>query len=192
MNSQDERSVSLAVGVVMRRTPGVTRWAKWAWSVSALIPGAGEAYWKCLREEGAVAEFHAGTARLTLWRTDAEAYRIALSEPAPAAYVVLRQPPEDAPGDWPYAIRLVTANPHEAMQYAEGGDDVVEKVAMPPALVAWVQDWTDRHFTQEPFVKRKRKRHLEDMVEEGIGDPRIAQMTDVYRAPTTARKARKP
>lgn len=76
------------------------------------------------------------------------------------------------------------------MQYADGGDDVVEKVPMPPALVAWVQEWTDLHFVEEPFVKRKRKRYLEDKVEDGKGDPRIAQVSDVYRAPSSTRKAR--
>jgi hypothetical protein len=43
---------------------------------------------------------------------------------------------------------------------------------------------------EEPFVKRKRKRYLEDKVEDGKGDPRIAQVSDVYRAPSSARKAR--
>ena len=72
----------------------------------------------------------------------------------------------------------------------DGGEDVVEKVPMPPPLVAWVQEWTDLHFVQEPFVKRKRKRYLEDKVEDGKGDPRITQVSDVYRAPSSARKAR--
>ncbi|SHG85887.1 Protein of unknown function [Marivita hallyeonensis] len=169
----------------MRRKPGATRWQKWAWSVSALLPGAGPADWKVLREEGDSAEFHIGTLPLTLWRTDAEAYRIALAEATPCAYVVL-EPSSDA--DRPLALKLVTANPHEAMQYSEGGDDLIEKVPMPPALIAWVQEWTDAHFVEEPFKKRKRKKYLEDKVEDGVGDPRIQQVTDVYRAPSRDRK----
>jgi len=61
---------------------------------------------------------------------------------------------------------------------------------MPPAMVAWLQDWTDRHFVEEPFVKRKRKRYLEDRVEDGKGDARITQQSDVYRAPSRDRKLR--
>ena len=186
MKQQDDRSITLPVGVVLQRRPGATRWQKWAWTVSALMPGAGPADWKLLREDGDVAEFHIGTLPLTLWRTDAEAYRIALAEKVVCAYVVLDPNTEDHP----LSLKLVTANPHEAMQYAEGGDDVVEKVPMPPALVAWVQDWTDQHFVEEPFKKRKRKRYLEDKVEDGKGDPRIEQISDVYRAPSRDRKLR--
>lgn len=186
MTTTDSRSIEMPVGVVIQRRPGVTRWRKWAYAPTALLPGAGPAHWKLLREDGDVTEYHVGTANLTLWRTDAEAYRIGLAEPVVCAYVVLAP----AEGDWPYKIKLITANPHEAMQYADGGEDVVEKVPMPPALVAWVQDWTDRHFVEEPFVKRKRKRYLEDKVEDGKGDPRIAQASDVFRVPSSARKAR--
>ena len=184
MDTPDPRSITLPVGVILQRRPGATRWQKWAWSASALLPGAGPANWKLLREDGDVAEFHVGTLPLTLWRTDAEAYRTALAEPLVCAYVVL----EPSDGDQPLVLKLITANPNEAMQYAEGGDDMVEKVPMPPALVAWVQDWTDQHFVEEPFKKRKRKRYLEDKVEDGKGDPRIAQISDVYRAPSRDRK----
>ncbi len=186
LTTTETRSIEMPVGVVIQRRPGVTRWQKWAYAPTALLPGAGPAHWKLLREDGDVSEFHVGTRNLTLWRTDAEAYRIGLAESVVCAYVVL-QPGAD---EWPYTIKLITANPHEAMQYADGGEDVVEKVPMPPALVAWVQEWTDQHFVEEPFVKRKRKRYLEDKVEDGKGDPRIAQVSDVYRAPSSARKAR--
>jgi len=186
LTTTDSRSIELPVGVVLQRRPGVTRWQKWAWSPTALLPGAGPAHWKLLRQEGDVSEYHVGTLPLKLWRTDAEAYRVGLAEPVVCGYVIL-QPSED---DWPYRLKLITANPHEAMQYADGGEDVVEKVPMPPAMVAWLQDWTDRHFVEEPFVKRKRKRYLEDRVEDGKGDARITQQSDVYRAPSRDRKLR--
>ena len=184
LTKTDSRSIELPVGVVMRRRPGVTRWQKWAWTPTALLPGAGPAEWKLLREDGDTAEFHIGTLPLTLWRTDAEAYRVSLAEPVVCAYVIL----SPATGDWPYRLKLITANPHEAMQYADGGEDLVEKVPMPPAMVAWLQEWTDQHFVEEPFVKRKRKRYLEDKVEDGKGDPRSAQESDVFRAPSRDRK----
>ena len=184
MDTEDDRSITLPLGVVVKRTPGVTRWQKWAWTVSDLLPGAGPAEWKLLREEGDVSEFHIGTLPLTLWRTDAEAYRIALSEKVVCAYVVL----EPTGGDHPLSLKRVTADPNEAMQYAEGGDDLVEKGPMPPALIAWVQEWVDQHFVEEPFKKRKRRKHMEELTEDGIGDPRITQISDVYRAPSRDRK----
>lgn len=184
MTTSDSRSVTLPVGVTLLRKPGVTRWQKWTWTPTALLPGAGPANWKLLREDGDLAEYHIATAPLTLWRTDAEAYRVNLAEPVVCGYVVLQQ----TDGEWPYSLKLVTANPNEAMQYAEGGDDLVEKVPMPPALVAWVQDWTDRHFVAEPFKKRKRVKHVETKDENGKGDPRISQVGDVFRAPSHKRK----
>ena len=47
-------SQTIPLGVVVRRTPGVTRWAKFAWQVSDVLPGAKSADWKVLRAEGDV------------------------------------------------------------------------------------------------------------------------------------------
>ena len=38
MSEASEVSATLQVGVVLRRTPGVTRWAKWAWKVTDVLP----------------------------------------------------------------------------------------------------------------------------------------------------------
>ncbi len=177
-------STALPVGVVVRRTPGVTRWAAWNWRPVAILPGAAPADWKLLREDGEAAEFHAGTLPLTLHRGETEAYRVALTDPEPGVYVVLRPA---APGAaMPWRLHLVTASPHEAGLYAQSGEEIVEKVPMPRALAAWVGQWVAEHHVDTPFVKRKRR--PQDMPEQdGIGDPRIAQATDVYRSPTANR-----
>lgn len=180
------KSVSMPVGVVIRRLPGVTRWAKWSWLPVAVMPGAGDGHWKLLREEDGAAEFHAATLPLTLYRGEAEAYMVALSESVPCVYVILRQAES---GDWPYVVHMVTASPHEAQLFAESGEEIVEKVAMPTGLAAWVKAFTDAHYVQEQFIKRKRRKHMDPTPEDGIGDARISQLTDVYRAPGSARKA---
>ena len=46
-----------------------------------------------------------------------------------------------------------------------------------------VRDFVEQHHVEEEFVKRKRDRKRVDLVEDGIGDVRIQQDTDVYRAP---------
>nr|WP_047994064.1 DUF3305 domain-containing protein [Puniceibacterium sp. IMCC21224] len=176
----------MGMGVVIRRLPGVTRWAKWAWTPVALLPGAGPAHWKVLRTDGDAVEYHAGTMPLTLYRGEAEAYKITLSEAAPCLYVVLRA---TEGGEYPYRIHLVTASPHEGQMYAESGEEIVEKLPMSEGLIAWVAAWVDAHYVEEQFIKRKRRKHMDDTVENGIGDARIQQATDVYRAPGTARKA---
>ena len=182
-----ERMISMPVGVVVRRTPGVTRWAKWAWRAVAVLPGAAPAEWRELRRDGEAVEFHAGTLDMELWRTDTEAYLVALSNDPPSVYVVLR-PAEDAEAEHEMDLIAVTASPYEAQDYADTGEEVVEPVPMPPGLIAWIQDFVERHHVEEEFVKRRRDRVRIDKTQDGIGDPRIRQTADVYRSPTGRRR----
>ena len=182
-----ERMISMPVGVVMRRAPGVTRWAKWSWRAVAVLPGAGPADWREMRREGDAVEFHAGTVQMELWRTDTEAYLVALSNAPPSVYVILRESEEE---DAEHELELVTvtASPYEAQDYADTGEEIVEPVPMPPGLIAWVREFVERHHVEEEFVKRKRDRVRVDRHEDGLGDPRVSQVTDVYRSPTGRRR----
>lgn len=172
---------SLPLGVVVRRAPGVTRWAKHAWTVSSILPGAGAAEWRVLRSEGDVTEFHAATLTLTLYVSDAEAYAHELQARVPSVYVVLR--PNEQSCDLPWSVALVTASPYEAQDYCDSAEELVEKVAMPEGLRAWIGSFVDAHYEEEAFVKRRRDRARVDRVDDGIGDARIRQVSDVYRAP---------
>ena len=187
MAEATERMVSMPVGVVVRRTPGVTRWAKWAWRAVAVLPGAGPADWAELRRDGEAVEYHAGTCAMELWRTDTEAYRVALSTEPPSVYVVLRRN-EDPESPHELDLLRVTASPFEAQDYADTGEEIVEPVPMPEGLAAWIREFVERHHVDEEFVKRRRDRVRTDRVEDGIGDPRIRQETDVYRSPTGRRR----
>ena len=182
-----ERSESLPIGVVVRRQPGVTRWAKWVWRPVAVLPGAPPADWRELRSEGGAVDYHAATLDLTVWRSDTEAYRVALANDPPSVYVVLR-PGTRAGRDW--EVCAVTASPFEAQDYGDSGEDLVEPVPMPPALVAWLAAFVERHHVEQPFVKRKRDRVEVEAVEDGRGDPRIRQDSDVYRSPQSRGKGR--
>ena len=105
---EQPKSQSMPMGVVIRRLPGVTRWAKWVWKPVSVLPGAGPAEWQILREEDGAVEYHAATVPLELFRTDTEAYLTALSERMPSLYVVLRQ--SETPRH-PMEVLLVTASP---------------------------------------------------------------------------------
>ncbi|WP_420413587.1 DUF3305 domain-containing protein [Roseibium sp.] len=177
-----ERTRSMPVGVVVRRLPGVTKWQKWSWRAVSLLPGAGNADWQVLREEGDAVEYHAATLPLELHRADAEAYLAALSDKIPSLYVVMR-PAEQLDHDVPMEVVLVTASAYEGQDYADTSEVLVEKVPMPPGLVAWVRDFAEAHHEEEIFIKRKRDKKRIDLEEEGIGDPRIRQLADVYRSP---------
>jgi hypothetical protein len=176
----------MPVGVVVRKTPGVTKWAKWNWQAVAVLPGAAQADWKEMRREDDAVEYHAGTLTLELFRTDTEAYLTGLSCEAPALYVVMRNAgSDDELSD--IELVLVTASPYDAQDYMDSGEELVERIPMPASVIAWVVDFIDEHHEDEVFIKRRRDKKRIDQSEDGIGDPRIKQTTDVYRAP--ARKA---
>ncbi len=182
--------IEMPLGVVIRKTPGVTRWAKWSWAAVGVLPGAPDANWSVLRREGDSVEYHAATLPLTLWAAEAEAYVTNLNDAVPSIYLVLRNEVQgddvqgdDVQGDVPLHAVLVTASPYEAQDYADTGEDIVEKIPMTDGLIAWVRDFTALHHEHEQFVKRKRNKSRVDQKEDGIGDSRIRQRADVYRAP---------
>lgn len=174
------RSTSLPVGVVMRRTPGATRWARWAWRAVALLPGAPPANWRLLREEGETADFLAGALPLKLHRGEIEAYRVSLAMTPPSVFVVFRRE-----ANAPEGLRLhaVTASAYEAQDYQDSGEEIVEPVAMPPAVEAWARDFCGPE-APEPFRKRRRgERDPDRAALAGLGDPRVRGASDIYRPP---------
>jgi hypothetical protein len=174
----------MPVGIVLRRSRGVTRWAKHVWRAAAVLPGAGPASWKVLREAEGVVEYYAATEPLTLYRSDTEAYAHELQAQAPSVYVILRQSAE-APG---LKVLVVTASPFEAQDYADSAEEIVERVPMPPALRAWVEAFVAEHHEEEAFVKRRRSKDREGDKQLGIGDARVRKATDVYSVPRRAER----
>jgi hypothetical protein len=185
-----EKTAELQVGVVIRKQPGATRWARWVWRPVAVMPGAGPADWRELRREGDAVEYHAATCTLSVHRADTEAYLVSLSNEPPSVYVILRQS-EDPEAEHEFEVFGVTASAFEAQDYLDSGDEIVEPVAMPPSLIAWLSDFVGRHHKDEAFKKRRRDKVKLDKSVDGIGDPRIKQETDVYRSPTGKRKREK-
>ncbi len=182
------RLARLPLGVVVRQSPGVTRWAAWSWRVTAVLPGAGPADWKVLRHEDGVTEYHAATPLLELHRAVVEGYKVALAMTPPSVFVVLRP----TGGDARPIVHGVTASAYEAQDFTDNAEDIVEPVAMPPALHGWISAFTSVHFHAEPFVKRRRDTVRTDQTEDGIGDARVRQVADVYRAPVTLPEPQKP
>lgn len=192
--AETPRRISMPVGVVLRRSPGATRWARWVWRVVAVLPGAGPADWRELRREGDVVDYHAATVDLTLHRTDTEAYLIALSMTPPSVYVVLHPaltPEPGAPEGFNWTVHTVTASAHAALDHHESGEELVEPAPAPDGLVGWIHAFVEAHRKDEPFIKRQRNRWSTEEVEDGIGDSRVRQAADVYRAPASIRAARK-
>lgn len=182
-------SMEVPLGIVLRRRPGVTRWAKWAWSAIAVIPHAGPGGFRVLRQEGDVTDFHAATVPLDLHRTEVESYRISLMMTPPSVFVVLNKG-ADAGNEHGIGVHTVTASADRAQEWQDSDEVMVEPVAMPDQLLLQIKEFCDAHFREVPFVKRKRDRKRVDLVEDGIGDPRIRQVSDVYRSPSRQRGQR--
>ncbi|MEL6587390.1 MAG: DUF3305 domain-containing protein [Pseudomonadota bacterium] len=172
------------VGVVLRRTPGVTRWQKWSWSVSAVLPGAGPSDWRVLRRDGDTTDFHATTVAMDLHGADTEAYLHGLQAQVPCLYVVMR----DVGGEYPLDVVLVTASPYEAQDYTDSGEEIVEKISMPPVIRGWIEDFIETHHQEEAFIKRRRDKKRVDLVQDGIGDARVAKAADIYASPSQLRR----
>jgi hypothetical protein len=176
-----QKSLSLPLGIVLRKSPGVTRWARWVWKAVAVLPGAAPANWRELRRDGEVVEYHAATVPLELWRTDTEAYLTELSTKVPSIYVVMRESTEpDA--EHGLEIVLATASPYDGQDYADNGEDIVELVPMPEALMALIHEWVEKHHEEEVFVKRRRDKRRVDLVEF-----RSSPMCTAPRAPSGRR-----
>jgi len=176
-----ERSRSIQIGVVVQKRQSIHRWGGIIWMPIGILPGAGPAQWKVLRAADGVVDYHAATVPLELFRGETEAYRLALSKDPPLVWVVLRRNVE--PGAPAVEVHHVTASPYEAQDYLDTGEEIVEPVAMPPALAEWVREFSDAHHHEEEFRKRRRDRVDVGRVDQGRGDPRIRQAGDVYRAP---------
>ena len=186
-NALDAKEARLPIGVVIRKQPGVTRWAKWVWRAVAVLPGAGPADWLEMRRDGEAVEFHAATVDMVVHRKETEGYRVALSNDPPSVYVILR-PSEDPDAAQDVEVFRVTASAFEAQDYMDSGEEIVEAVPMPPELIAWVSSFVEVHHVEEVFVKRKRRRWGEDAGEAGKGDARVRQAADVFRPPQAKKR----
>lgn len=152
----------IPLGVVLERRKSRHPWLDYAWKPVAVVPGApardprGE--WSVAAQGEDWVHFFAGTLPLELFRKETEGYRVNLSQDPPRVFVVLRDL-EDPAVEHPLVPFVVTASPFESQGYLESGSDLVEPVAMPPELVAFVQDFVDRHHVDQPFYKRQRRPH---------------------------------
>ena len=104
----------------------------------------------------------------------------------PCVYVVMRPGAAEAP----FELELATVSPYEAQDYTDSGEEIVEKVPMPAMLRSWVEDFVSVHHEEEVFVKRKRDKKRIDLVQDGIGDPRVGTASDVYASPELKRRRR--
>jgi hypothetical protein len=150
------QSERLAVGVVLERRHIAHIWQEYVWHPVAVLPSApAVAEPRLLRQGEGWDWYHMATLELELFPRETDGYRHNLLQTRPLVYVLWRHPQEDPEG-WPVPFH-VTVCPYEAQDYLDGGDVVVEGVAMPETVAQWLQDFISRHPVDEPFEKRRRK-----------------------------------
>ncbi|GJE03148.1 DUF3305 domain-containing protein [Methylobacterium isbiliense] len=142
------------VGIVVAKRRLKGPWASHAWLPVAALPGIpGTAPWTRLTGGEDEETFYAGAHVVELHPAETSHYGDNLASAQPSLWVALREV-----GPETYEIATVTADPYEGEALAEGIGEIVEAVAMPPEMQAWLHAYYAAHHVERPFEKRKRDR----------------------------------
>ena len=96
-----------------------------------------------------------GHAEIYCHAADTEAYVHNLESAQPALFVILRHDDEDV-SPLPYIVHCVTFSPYEAQDYQDSAEEIVERVAIPPAIAIELMRFVNDHHVEHAFKKRKR------------------------------------
>lgn len=157
------------IAVLVERRDGTTAWVSESWRpLEALAdPPPQSAAWTLLRRgEDGSDRYLASRVPVVLHRSDLASYRYNLAGMEPRLYVVLRKTGDDA---CPIRVVMATIAPDEAQAMSESGEDMVDGVALPEALRAWVERFCACHPPDEPLRKRQRDRMDTDNAFAGKG-----------------------
>jgi Protein of unknown function (DUF3305) len=150
----------MPISVVIERRASNSQWDDHQWRPIGVLPHAALEHGKVLAEGDGWAQYQAGTLHLELFRGETEGYLTNLSQNPPVVFVILR-PNEEGEG-LEFEPFLATVCPYEAMGYTAGGDEIVEGVPMPPEIMTWLREFVAHHHVDQPFLKRKNKRHQDE------------------------------
>ena len=146
---------TIAVGIVVERSKGVSPWAGSLWRPVSALSGVPDApAWTKLSDDGERTTFFAGTADIELYRSESGNYRENLLVENPLLWVALRR----TEGDPPYILAGVTVDPAEGESWAGIGNDLVDTVPLPAAVEAMVAAFVSEHYVEHAFQKRERDR----------------------------------
>ncbi len=147
--------VKIPVGVVVERRKAQSQWIDFIWRPATVLAGLPDAVpWTVLASDGDDATFYAGTAEISLYRTETTNYRGNLATGAPVLWVALRPTGVEPP----YDIIAVTADPAEGEALTEAGNDLVDVVPMPEPVRDLIEAFVAEHHVERPFYKRQRDR----------------------------------
>ena len=185
----ESKHVLMPVRVILKRQLSQNKWVKYNWSVSNVLPGSGnnDSSIIPLLDESQNQEYDLFKVEteIDLHRAEAEAYLENLGSTDPSIYVVLSpDAPDDKPSKYGIFLDSVCLSPYRIQDYEDIGEDIIEKFKLDGPIAYFLEEFVEKHFKYEKFIKRKRdKKDKTDLVVEGKGDSRIRQKSDVFRAP---------
>ena len=158
----------IPVGVVVARRKAASQWIDFTWAPVAVLHGEPEAEpWTVLSRDDETTTYYAGSADVELYRSETTYYRDNLATGAPSLWVVMASTEADPP----YRLVTVTADPAEGEGFTETAANLVEQVAMPPAIAELVAAFVAEHHVERQFFKRKRDRQdTESLARRAYGD----------------------
>lgn len=137
----------LRLGVVAASHPPATRWGERVLRPVAVMKGLPEiSEGMRMSERDGVETLYLGDHALILHSGETGHYIDNLKALRPSIWVALN----DA------KVFAVTADPYEGEALASDPDRIVEAVAMPASLMAWIDAFIATHHVEEVFYKRKR------------------------------------
>jgi hypothetical protein len=152
--------------VIMQRRRIQNRWQGVVWEPwSVLESDEVQHPPRQLVDRGDTAQWLHPGFELQLYRDEAEGYYTNLSSGAPCIFVLWRMEGEDEETAQGIPLQL-TASYDEGGRWMDSGHSV-DRVAMPPELIAWVGEYVEKNYRPEPKKRRKPRSfvHPKDRVE---------------------------
>jgi hypothetical protein len=153
------RTLTVPIGVVVARESVEHCWPDSRWrAVDLLLDPPTEPDWLASRATPQFARHHAATLPLRLHAKDVTSYRVNLSNGVPSVYIVMGD--QGVHAGSPFNVRCISASSFEVQGLARTGFDVIERLAMPEALVRIVSRFIDEA-TSAPADARPYQRRAE-------------------------------
>lgn len=149
----DRAHLRIPVGVIVERRRAHSPWLDAIYRPVSILAGVpATAPWTMIDSNEAVTTLYAGEAVIELFRSDTAQYQANLSSGKPSLWVVLRPTATQIP----FALLMVTADPSEGEALTGSGNDLVEPVPMPPAMIDTIAQFIAQHPPTGSFYKRQR------------------------------------
>ncbi|GGB42107.1 hypothetical protein GCM10011316_12550 [Roseibium aquae] len=146
--------ILMPVGILIERRKSTHPWADYTWKGLGVVPNAlPTGGWQIAVQGDMATQFLYASVNLVLHRRMGEAYDANVETGSPALWIML----DDADTQpVPYRVHGVTADPYEAQGRLDSAEGLVERVDMPPEILAWAVDYIKQMPDPGAFLKRKR------------------------------------